>query len=188
MSFNVLAEGLHHEDHYHLRHSTSHEVPRGDDDEEEGGSHREDLSILIRKAVREERKRDKFRERKRCVRERDCARPRDEGLRGRTSPPIPRPHSPELTHPLPSSTYPPHPKPTEKAELPGRLRPPRRLRRSLGGFFCSPCPSTSLGSRRATGATQGQRSTKVTPAPADNGEKSFRSGDDNESRSGLEED
>ena len=104
MSFNVLAEGLHHEDHYHLRHGTSHEVPRGD--EEEGGSHREDLSILIRKAVREERKRDKFRERKRCVRERDCARPRDEGLRGRTSPPIPRPHSPELTHPLPSSTYP----------------------------------------------------------------------------------
>jgi len=64
MSFNK-AEGLHHEDHYHLRHSTSHEVPRDDDDEEEGGSHREDLSILIRKAVREERKRDKFRERKR---------------------------------------------------------------------------------------------------------------------------
>ena len=153
MSFNVLAEGLHHEDHYHLRHSTSHEVPRGD--EEEGGSHREDLSILIRKAVREERKRDKFRERKRCVRERDCARPRDEGLRGRTSPPIPRPHSPELTHPLPSSTYPPHPKPTEKAELPGRLRPPRRLRRRLGGFFAHHARVLRLGRGELPGQRKG---------------------------------
>ena len=97
MSFNVLAEGLHHEDHYHLRHGTSHEVPRGD--EEEGGSHREDLSILIRKAVREERKRDKFRERKRCVRERereretvhapetrDCGEERRPPFRARTHP------------------------------------------------------------------------------------------------------
>ena len=100
MSFNVLAEGLHHEDHYYLRHSTSHEVPRDDDDEEqEGGSHREDLSILIRKAVREERKRDKFRERKRCVRERereretvhaperrDCGEERRPPFRARTHP------------------------------------------------------------------------------------------------------
>ena len=184
MSFNVLAEGLHHEDHYHLRHSTSHEVPRGDDDEEEGGSHREDLSILIRKAVREERKRDKFRERKRCVRERDCARPRDEGLRGRTSPPIPRPHSPELTHPLPSSTYPPHPKPTEKAELPGRLRPPRRLRRSLGGFFAHHARVPRLG----RGALPGQRKGSGRPRRPPRPRTMERSGDDNESRSGLEED
>jgi len=184
MSFNI-AEGLHdhHEDHYHHhhRHSTSHEVPC-DEKDKHRDRRREDLSILIRKAVREERKRDKFRERKRCVCERE--REREEGLRGRTSPPIPRPHSPELTHPLPSSTYPPHPKPTEKAELPGRLRPPRRLRRRFDGVFAHHARVPRLG----RGALPGQRKGSGRPRRPPRPRTMERNGDDNESRSGLEED